>query len=67
MMAEYSYSGYRFRSEIIQQAIRLYVRLSLSSRDVEDFLAERSIAISYETVRRWVSIEKLGAGLSNTH
>jgi hypothetical protein len=36
------YSGYRFPPEIIQQAIWLYVRFTLSFRDVEDLLAERS-------------------------
>jgi len=55
MMTEISYSGYRFPSEIIQQAIWLYVRFTLSFRDVEDLLAERGIAVSYETVRRWVN------------
>ena len=40
---------------IIQQAIWLYVRFTLSFRDVEDLLAERGIAVSYETVRRWVN------------
>ena len=55
MMIKISYSGYRFPSEIIQQAIWLYVRFTLSFRDVEDLLAERGIAVSYETVRRWVN------------
>jgi putative transposase len=55
MMTQISYSGYRFRPEIIQQAIWLYVRFALSFRDVEDLLAERGIIISYETVRRWVN------------
>ena len=41
--------------KIIQQAIWLYVRFTLSFRDVEDLLAERGIAVSYETVRRWVN------------
>jgi transposase-like protein len=41
--------------EIIHQAIWLYLRFTLSLRDVEDLLAERGIAISYETVRRWVN------------
>ena len=41
--------------EIIQQAIWLYVRFTLSFRDVEDLLAERGIMVSYETVRRWVN------------
>ncbi len=27
----------------------------LSFRDVEDLLAERGIAVSYETIRRWVN------------
>jgi hypothetical protein len=55
MMIKISYSGYRFPPEIIQQAIWLYVRFTLSFRDVEDLLAERGIVVSYETVRRWVN------------
>jgi transposase-like protein len=55
MMTKLSYSGYRFPPEIIQQAIWLYLRFTLSFRDVEDLLAERGIMVSYETVRRWVN------------
>ena len=55
MMTKSSYSGYRFPPEIIQQAIWLYVRFTLSFRDVDDLLAERGILVSYETVRRWVN------------
>jgi hypothetical protein len=54
-MTKISYSGYRFPPEIIHQAIWLYLRFTLSLRDVEDLLAERGIAISYETIRRWVN------------
>ncbi len=54
-MTKISYSGYRFPPEIIQQAIWLYVRFTLSFHDVEDLLAERGIVVSYETVRRWVN------------
>src|SRR3974390_2795648 len=54
-MTKISYSGYRFPPEIIHRAIWLYLRFTLSFRDVEDLLAERGIAISYETVRRWVN------------
>jgi len=54
-MARINYSGYRFPPVIIQQAIWLYVRFTLSFRDVEDLLAERGIRVSYETVRRWVN------------
>ena len=54
-MTKISYAGYRFPPEIIQQAIWLYLRLTLSLRDVEDLLAERAIGVSYKTVRRWVN------------
>ena len=54
-MTKISYKGYRFPPEIIQQAIWLYLRFTLSFRDVEDLLAERGIMVSYETVRRWVN------------
>jgi hypothetical protein len=54
-MIKISYSGYRFPPEIIQHAIWLYLRFTLSFRDVEDLLAERGIMVSYETVRRWVN------------
>jgi transposase-like protein len=40
--------------EIIRLAVMLYVRFSLSLRNVEDLLHERGIEISHETVRfRW--------------
>ena len=54
-MKKISYRGHRFPPEIIQQAIWLYLRFTLSQRDVEDLLAERGIMVSYETVRRWVN------------
>src|SRR5271163_2196033 len=54
-MKKISYSGYRFPPEIIHQAIWLYLRFTLSLRDVEDLLAELGVAVSYETVRRWVN------------
>src|SRR5450756_1110892 len=54
-MKQISYAGYRFPPEIIQQAIWLYLRFTLSFRDVEGLLAERGIIVSYETVRRWVN------------
>jgi putative transposase len=54
-MTEISYSGYRFPPEVIHQSIWLYLRFTLSFRDVEDLLAERGISVSYETVRLWVN------------
>src|SRR5215813_10721762 len=53
-MAPFCYRRHRFPPEIIQHAIGLYLRFTLSYRDVEELLAERGLDISYETVRRWV-------------
>jgi transposase-like protein len=53
-MTVISYRRHRFPPSIIQHAIWLYLRFTLSYRDVEDLLAERGLDISYETVRRWV-------------
>ncbi len=47
------YKRHRFPPEIIQYSVWLYHRFSLSYRDVEDLLAERGIAVSYESVRLW--------------
>jgi putative transposase len=38
----------------MRHAVWLYMRFTLSYRDVEDLLAERGLDISYETVRRWL-------------
>ena len=48
-----SYHGYRFPADIIAQAVWLYVRFSLSFRDVEDLLAQRGVTVTYETIRQW--------------
>jgi transposase-like protein len=53
-MAPVSYARHQFPPAIIRHAVWLYLRFSLSYRDVEDLLAERGVDVSYETVRRWV-------------
>src|ERR671913_74227 len=53
-MAPLSYSGYRFPRDIIQRAVWMYLRFTLSFRDVEELLAERGIVVTYESIRRWV-------------
>ena len=63
-MSKISYAGYRFPPVIIQQAVWLYARFTLSFRDVEDLLAERGIMVSYETVRRWVRYSDLRSQLT---
>src|SRR5213078_1845289 len=54
-MGRISYRGYRFPPDIIQRAVWLYFRFTLSFRDVEDLLAERGIEVSYEPIRQWVT------------
>ena len=53
-MQRVSYARHRFPPEIIREAVWLYLRFTLSFRDVEELLAERGIETSYETIRRWV-------------
>ena len=53
-MPHLSYRRHRFPAPIIQHAIWLYLRFTLSYRDVEELLAKRGLDVSYETVRRWV-------------
>src|SRR3954465_7998074 len=53
-MGKLSYRGYRFPPALIQHAVWLYLRFTLSYRDVEELLAERGLDLTYETVRRWV-------------
>src|SRR5918911_3289114 len=52
-MQAISYARHHFPSDIIRHAVWLYLRFTLSYRDVEELLAERGIETSYETVRRW--------------
>src|SRR6201985_1619690 len=49
-----SYRRHRFPPVVIQHAVWLYLRFTLSYRDIEDLLAERGLDVSYETVRSWV-------------
>ena len=44
---------FKTRPEIICLAVMMYVRFSLSLRNVEDLLHERGIDVSHETVRFW--------------
>jgi len=46
-----TYKRHRFPPAIISYAVWLYHRFDLSHRDIEDLLAERGIAVSYEAIR----------------
>jgi transposase-like protein len=54
-----SFARHQFPPAIIRHAVWLYVRFTLTYRDVEDLLAQRGVDVSYETVRR--SVLKFGS------
>ena len=53
-MKPISYARHRFPPDVIRHDVWLYPRFTLSYRDVEDFLAERGLTVSNESIRRWV-------------
>ena len=53
-MKPISYARHRFPPDVIRHAIWLYLRFTLSYRDVEDLLAERGLDVSDKSIRRWV-------------
>ena len=52
-MTNNPFHNFKTSPEIIQLAVMMYVRFSLSLRNVEDLLHERGIDICHETVRHW--------------
>jgi transposase-like protein len=54
LIARSAFAGFCFPPEEIVLAVRWYLRLGLSYRDVEELLAERSIEVDHVTVYRWV-------------
>jgi len=57
-MTRISYKRHRFPPTVIQHAVWLYFRFTLSLRDVEEMMAHRGVDVSYETIRAWT--EKFG-------
>ena len=53
-MAPISYARHRFPPDVIHHAVWLYLRFTLSYRDVDELLAERGRDVSGETIRRWI-------------
>jgi transposase-like protein len=53
-MTTISFARHQFPPAIIRHTVWLYLRFTLSYRDVEDLVAERGLDVSYESVRRWV-------------
>ena len=48
-----SFRYFNSSPEVIRLVVMMYVKYPLSSRNVEDLLAERGIDICHETVRFW--------------
>src|SRR5260370_3462987 len=60
-MRSIGYRGYRFPPEIIQRAVWLYLRFTLSFRDVENLLAERGIIVtSGKRMYLWRAVDAEG-------
>ena len=53
MKTQNPFRYFKTSTEIIRLAVMVYVRFPLSLRNVEDFLHERGIDVSHETVRYW--------------
>jgi putative transposase len=53
MTERFPFRYFKTSPEIIRLAVMMYVRFSLSLRNVEDLLHERGIDFSHETVRFW--------------
>ncbi len=52
-MTSISFARHQFPPDVIRHAVWLYLRFTLSLRDVEEMLAEHGLDLTYETVRRW--------------
>ena len=50
-----SFKGAQFPKEVILFAVFFYVRYTVSYRDLEEILAERSVRVDHATLNRWVT------------
>jgi len=53
-MPSISYARHQHPPTVIQYSVWLYLRFTLSYRDVEELLAQRGLDVSYDSIRRWV-------------
>jgi transposase-like protein len=49
-----AFAGFRLPPDVIILAVRWYLRVGLSYRDVEELLAERGVEADHVTIYRWV-------------
>ena len=53
-MSQERLKGCHFPKSIVLQAVYWYLRYSLSYRDIEELMNERSVNVDHSTVQRWV-------------
>lgn len=49
-----NFKGAHCPKSVIQYAVYFYVRFGVSSRDLEEIMAERGVAVDHATLNRWV-------------
>ena len=49
-----SFKGAHFPKEVILMGVRWYVAYPLSTRHVEELMAERGVEVDHSTINRWV-------------
>ena len=47
------YKRHHFPTEIVSHCVWLYFRFSLSSRDIQEMMAERGVLVSHAAVCYW--------------
>jgi transposase, IS6 family len=54
MSKQHPFKGRHFQAETILLCVCWYLRYALRSRDLEEMLAERGLAVDHTTIYRWV-------------
>ena len=49
-----SFKGRHHQQDMILQCVRWYVAYSLSYRDLEELMQERSYVVDHSTIQRWI-------------
>ena len=51
-----SFKGAHFPKEVILMGVRWYVAYPLSTRHVEELMAERGVNVDHSTINRWTKM-----------
>ncbi|MDQ3230492.1 MAG: IS6 family transposase, partial [Pseudobdellovibrionaceae bacterium] len=50
-----SFKGRHFQKSLILTSIRWYLSYKLSTRDLEEMMAERGVEVDHSTIHRWIN------------